>query len=47
MQEAVEATTSAGTIKRGRKRKVEANSVDGEASVSMPKRKVVKVSMFR
>jgi hypothetical protein len=43
-QEAVETTTPAGTIKRGRKRKVEAKSVDGEANVSMPKRKVAKVS---
>jgi hypothetical protein len=45
----VEATTSAGTIKCGRKRKstaldVEVNSVDGKANQAMPKRKVARVS---
>ncbi|KAH4330485.1 hypothetical protein HBH98_256180 [Parastagonospora nodorum] len=49
-QEAVEATTSAGTVKRGRKRKstaleVEANySIDGDANQATPKRKVARVS---
>lgn len=48
-QEVVKATTSAGTVKRGWKRKsttleAEANSVDGEANQAMPKRKVARVS---
>jgi hypothetical protein len=43
-KEAVEATTSAGTAKRGRKRRVEVNTADGEADQVMPKRKVARVS---
>ena len=48
-QEAVEAIISAGTVKRGRKRKstaleVEANSVDGEANQAKSKRKAARVS---
>jgi hypothetical protein len=43
-KEAVEATTSAGTTKRGRKRRVEVNTADSEAAQVMPKRKVARVS---
>jgi hypothetical protein len=48
-QEVIETTTSASTIKRGRKHKsaaleVEANSADGDANQSVPKRKVARAN---
>ena len=51
-QEAVEATTSASTVRRGRKRKgtmleAEANSADVGAGPSIPKGKVARVSLVQ